>query len=188
MKTKRDILTLPNKVLREKSKSIKHVDEMVLKLIDSMKKVGLNWEESRDFEVCVGLAAIQIGLPIKVVIVRTEETEKREFDVLINPKIVKTYGELTVDFEGCLSVKDIYGLVPRYTKIKIQALNEDGKIIRVIAEGFKARLIQHEIDHTKGILFVDHIKDVEDAFHFINKEGKIERIGYDEVVSAGVFR
>lgn len=188
MASKDDILVLPNKILRQPSKRVSVFDDNLHKLVTKMIKVGLDWEASREYEVCVGLAAVQIGILNKVVILRSEETENKEYEVLINPKIIKTYGEPTLDFEGCLSVKDIYGLVPRYTKVKIQAQNEIGEVVRQTADGFRARLLQHEIDHTKGTLFIDHIKDIEEAFHIINGEGKIERIDYGDVVSSGIFR
>ena len=188
MASKQDLVKLPDKVLRQKSQKISSIDASVKSLIRQMVDVSLDWEESRDFEVCVGLAAVQIGVLKKVVILRTEKSEDKKFDVFINPKIIKTYGEQELDFEGCLSVKDIYGLVPRYPKVKVQAMDENGEIKRTVAEGFRARLIQHEVDHTKGIMFVDHIKDIEDAFYEITDEGKIERIDYAKVKAAGIFR
>lgn len=188
MPSKDDILKLPNETLRQKSTKVSVVDEKVRNLIEELEEIGLDWEDSRDFEVCVGLAAVQIGKLKKVVILRSEDPKKREFDVLINPKIVKTYGQPELDFEGCLSVTDLYGLVPRYPKVKVQALNENGKVNRFTTEGFRARLIQHEIDHLNGLLFIDHIEDQEDAFHYISESGKIEQLDYDKVKALGIFR
>ena len=73
-----------------------------------MIEAGLDWEGNHEHEICVGLSAVQIDVLKRVVIIRTEETDKREFGVLINPRLIKTYGEPEQDFEGCLSVKGIY--------------------------------------------------------------------------------
>lgn len=188
MATRKDIITLPHASLRKKSKRIKSVDASVRSLIKNMIDAGLDWEDNRKYEVCVGLAAVQIDDLRRVVILRTEDADERKFDVLINPRVIKTYGELELDFEGCLSVKDIYGLVPRYPKVKVQALDENGKEIRVIAEGFQARLLQHEVDHVEGIVFIDHISDNKEAFHKINDEGKIVKLEYKYVKAAGILR
>jgi peptide deformylase len=188
MASRKDIVAHPKAILRDKSIRVRAVNEDTKKLIEKMINIGLDWEDHRDFEVCVGLAAVQIGELKKIIILRTDETEKREFEVLINPKIVKTYKETEYGFEGCLSVKDVYGLVSRYKKIKIQAVNEYGKEIRQIVNGFKARLIQHEIDHLQGILFVDLIEGDEEAFYQITSEGNIEKIDYDKVKAFGFFR
>ena len=94
----------------------------------------------------------------------------------IDPEIVKYEGEIEEDFEGCLSVKDVYGKVPRHTKVRVKALSVDGKEIRLKAEGFLARVFQHEIDHTNGILFVDHIQDKPEAFHALASDGSIKEL------------
>jgi len=89
----------------------------------------------------------------------------------INPVITKYEGEIVKDFEGCLSVKNIYGKVPRYTKVRVKALGLNGREFRVTAENFLARIFQHEIDHTNGIVFIDHIKDDLDAFYVLGEDG-----------------
>ena len=85
------------------------------------------------------------------------------------------------DYEGCLSVPDVYGMVPRYPKVKVRANDEDGKEFTVKAEGFLARVFQHEIDHTNGKLFVDHIKDDFNAFYHLTDEGKLEKVKVADV-------
>ncbi len=178
---KSDIITLPNKSLRTRSTRVGIITDETLKLIEDMKSATLDWEDSRDHEVGVALAAIQIDQPMRVVIVRNDFDNKkdRSFSIFINPEIVKTEGELIEDFEGCLSVKDIYGKVPRYQKVKIKALNEKGQEIRVTAEDFLARVFQHEIDHTNGTVFIDHIKDQPSAFFRLEKDGKLEKLDYE---------
>jgi len=107
---------------------------------------------------------------------------------LINPEIVKYEGEITTDYEGCLSVKDIYGKVPRYTKIRIKALNIEGHQVRFKADGFLARVIQHEIDHTNGVVFIDHIKDQKDAFYELDDKGELQPLDYDtSIAGKGLF-
>ena len=118
----------------------------------------------------------------KVVIVRSdfEDKENNSFTPLINPEIVKYEGAIVEDYEGCLSVKDIYGKVPRYNKIRVKALNAEGQEVRFKADGFLARVIQHEVDHMHGIVFIDHIKDATDAFYKLDAKGELEPLNYDE--------
>jgi peptide deformylase len=91
--------------------------------------------------------------------------------VFINPEIVKAEGEPTEELEGCLSVTDIYGSVARYPKVKVKALSLDGRQVRVTATGFLARVFQHEIDHTNGIVFVDRVDNPRKLFRLGN-DGK----------------
>lgn len=179
---KENIITLPNSHLRQKSQKIQTVDGHLYSLVQDMTDAALDWEDSRPHEISAALAAVQIDRLQRVVIVRTDfdEKENREFTALINPEIVKYEGELAADFEGCLSVKDVYGKVPRYTKIRVKALNIDGKEVRFKAEGFLARVIQHEIDHTKGIVFIDHIRDTKNAFYELDEQGELQPLDYDK--------
>lgn len=126
----------------------------------------LDWEETREHEFGAALAAIQVGQPYRLVVVRNDFEDKAEksFGVFINPEIVKTEGTPTEAMEGCLSVPDLYGSVARYPKIKVKALNLMGKPVRITATGFLARVLQHEIDHTEGKLFTDRIKDPSKLF------------------------
>jgi peptide deformylase len=183
--TLKPIITLPNKNLRKVSQSIGFIDDDVRQVIKDMKAATLAWEDSREHEVGVALAAVQINDHRRIVIVRSDFEDKanRHFQVLINPTIVKREGELVDDFEGCLSIKDIYGKVPRYSKVRIKALDENGQEIRIRASGFLARVLQHEIDHTKGKLFVDHIKGNPEAFYRLKKEGKLEKLDYDKKIA-----
>ena len=183
--TKDDIIALPNEHLRQRSKKVGFISDEIKKLIADMEAATLDWEDSRAHEVGVALAAIQIDQPYRVVVVRNNFDDKndRSFQVFINPEIAKYEGTLQDDFEGCLSVKDIYGKVKRYSRVRIKALDENGKPIRLTAEGFLARVFQHEIDHTNGIVFVDHIKDNPEAFYRLNKDGNLDKLATDEVES-----
>lgn len=179
MKAK-DIIFLPKKALRERSTKVGIVDKSIKNLIKNMESATLDWEDNREHELGVALAAIQINQPKRVVIVRNnfEDKSDRTFKVLINPKITKYSGEKVDDFEGCLSIKDVYGRVPRYDKVKVSAQDENGNPIRITAEGFLARVIQHEIDHTNGIVFIDHIKNKKDSFFKLNKNGNLDQLDY----------
>lgn len=184
MSTKDSIITLPNTSLRTRSKRVGVIDEAVKKLIADMESATLDWEDNREHEVGVALAAIQIDNKLRVVVVRNDFNNKsdRSFMTLINPEITKLEGEIEEDYEGCLSIIDTYGKVPRWNKIKVKALDNEGKPIRITAEGFLARVLQHEIDHTNGIVFIDHIKDKKDAFYRLNNEGKLENLDYDKEI------
>lgn len=182
MPNKEAIITLPNEHLRERSKKVGLVTEEIDKLINDMEAATLDWEDSRAHEVGVALAAIQIDVHLRVVVVRNNFDDKKDrgFQVFINPEITKYEGKLIEDYEGCLSVKDIYGKVPRYSKVRVKALDKSGKPVRVTAEGFLARIFQHEIDHTNGIVFVDHIKDKPEAFFKLDKDGHLEPLNYEK--------
>jgi len=184
MATKDDIITLPNAHLRERSKKVGVISDEIKKLVKEMEAAALDWEDSREHEVSVALAAIQIDQPMRVVVVRNNFDDKkdRRFITLINPEITKLEGKLEEDFEGCLSVKDIYGKIPRHTKVRVKALNLNGKEVRVTAEGFLARILQHEIDHTNGVVIIDRIKDMKEAFYRLQDDGKLEKLDYDKDV------
>lgn len=190
MSAKENIIVLPNPHLRQKSKRLPVITPEVLAVIKEMIAATVDWEETREHEVGVALAAIQIDQPYRVVIVRNdfENKQDKSFSVFINPEIVKAEGELEEDYEGCLSVTDVYGKVPRYNKVRVRALDENGQLVRVKAEGFLARIFQHEIDHTNGIMFVDHLKDKKDAFYKLTDEGKLEPLPYEEVEKSHVFQ
>lgn len=188
MADRNDIVVAPNKLLRTPSKRISVIDASVKRLIKDMVAVGSDWEDHRPHEICVGLAAIQIGEPRQVVIVRDRTTDERRFEVMINPRIIKTYGKMMDHFDGCLSVRDVYGLVSRFSRVKFSYLDAEGKKQIATAEGFDAILIQHEIDHLKGVLFVDHIKDDPEVFRYITTDGQIERADYEAIKAAGIFR
>jgi peptide deformylase len=186
MANKDDIITLPNAHLRQRSRKVGLVTDEIRQLVDDMQAATLDWEDSREHEVGVALAAVQIDQLLRVVVIRSNFDDKsdRSFRVFINPEIVKRDGELLEDYEGCLSIRDVYGKVPRYSKVKIKALDLTGKEVRLTAEGFLARVFQHEIDHTNGIVFIDHIKDKPEAFFRLNDEGHLEALDYDKDVKS----
>ncbi len=168
MSYKDKIISLPNPSLRQRS-----------------TKVGFVAEDSRKHELGVALAAVQIDVLKRVVIIREdfEDKKNRNFVVFINPEITKLEGDIVEDYEGCLSIKDIYGKVPRYNKVRVKAIDENGHEFRVKAEGFLARIFQHEVDHTNGTVFIDHIKDNPDAFFKLAEDGQLEKLNYDEEIA-----
>lgn len=190
MSAKDSILTLPNPHLRQKSRKVSVINDDVREVVEQMKSAALDWEASREHEVGVALAAIQIDKPYKIVIIRNNFDDKKDksFTVFINPEITKLEGEIEEDYEGCLSVKDIYGKIPRHTKVRLRALDEKGREIRVKAAGFLARVFQHEIDHINGTIFVDHLKNKSDSFYQLTPDGKLDKIDYEQVDTAGIFR
>lgn len=190
MSSRTDIITLPHPSLRTKSDRVHIITDETKKLIEDMREAALDWEDSRPHEIAVALAAVQINRLERVVIVRSDfdNKEDRTFVVLINPEIIKYDGEMVTEHEGCLSVKDVYGNVPRYSKVRVKAIDETGHEMRIRADGFLARVLQHEIDHTNGICFVDLIEKQEDAFFTLTDNGDLEPQSYDTVVKAGILR
>lgn len=180
--TKDDIIALPNPHLRQKSQRVGVITPEIKQIVDDMRAATMDWDASRDHEVGVALAAVQIDKLYRIVIIRNDYNDKqnREFTVFINPQITKHEGKVEADFEGCLSVPNIYGKVPRHTKVRIKALDLDGREFRVSAEGFLARIFQHEVDHTKGVVFIDHIRDNPEAFYRLGKDGKLEVLDYEK--------
>lgn len=183
---KENIITLPNPHLRQKSQRVFVVDDSTRQLIQDMTSASIDWEQSRPHEISAALAAVQIDRLDRVVIVRNTFDDKSDnrFTALINPEIVKYEGDLVYDYEGCLSVSDIYGKVPRHDKVRVKALDAEGNEIRFKAEGFLARVIQHEIDHTNGIVFIDHIREQADAFYRLDKDGELHPLAYEENVKS----
>ncbi|HEX9679284.1 MAG TPA: peptide deformylase [Candidatus Saccharimonadales bacterium] len=173
-----NIITLPHPNLRHRSTRVRSFGAELGRLCTDMIAVTLDWEKHRKHELGVALAAVQINRLKRIVVIRddAEHKENEEFITLINPKIIRLEGELVEDFEGCLSVPDIYGLVKRRERVKIWAQDIDGTELRMTANGFLARVLQHEIDHTNGVLFVDHLKDQFDNFYQMNDEGKLEKL------------
>jgi peptide deformylase len=170
---RKDIVTLPATVLRKKAKLITKTDHSIRNLAEDMVSATLDWEDHRKYEVGVALAANQVGKLHRVIVVRNDykNKEDRGFKVFINPEIIKAKGEPIERHEGCLSVKDVYGLVPRYPRIKVHAQTLQGKTVRFIAKGFLARIFQHEIDHLDGKLFIDRVKN--NQFFELDAKGEL---------------
>lgn len=180
--TKDDVIALPHPNLRKRSQKVGLVTPEIRKIISDMQDATISWDRSREHEVGVALAAVQINQLFRIVVVRNNYDNKEDtsFTAFINPVITKFEGSIEEDFEGCLSVKNIYGKVPRYTRVRVKALDESGREFRITADGFLARIFQHEIDHTNGLLFIDHIKSNRSAFYKLTSDGSLEQLDYDK--------
>jgi len=188
--THKNIITLPNDHLRQRSRRITQIDADTRQIISDMIAATLDWEAHRPNEVAVALAAIQIDKPVRIVIIRADfdNKENKNFQVLINPEITKYEGEIITDYEGCLSVKDVYGKVPRYSKIRGRAIDINGNQIKIKStDPFLSRVLQHEVDHTNGICFVDHISHNQDAFSVLTKSGDLVACPYSKVINSGII-
>ncbi|MEA2931032.1 MAG: peptide deformylase [Hyphomicrobiales bacterium] len=147
----RDILVLPDKRLRLVSDPVKAVDKDVRALVEDM------FETMYDAPG-VGLAAIQLGVPQRIVTVDTaKKDEPKEPQVFINPEVVWTSDEKATYEEGCLSIPEYYEEVERPAQVKVRFTDLEGKTQEVEANGLLATVLQHEIDHINGVLFIDHI-------------------------------
>ena len=184
--TKDDIISLPNPHLRQRSQKVSVITDEVTALIQNMKDATIDWEASREHEAGVALAAVQVDQLLRIVVIRNDFDNKDDqtFSVFINPSITKYEGKLVEDYEGCLSVPDVYGKVARSNKVRVRAQDENGNEFRVTAEGFLARVFQHEIDHTNGIVFIDHIKDNPQAFFHLMADGHLEQLDYEKDIEA----
>ena len=155
----RDILTVPNPVLKQVSKNVDLVDDALRALMDDML-------ETMYEAPGIGLAAIQIGEPIRVIVMDLQEKPEGAAEdaegvknprFFVNPEIVWRSEELQPYEEGCLSVPEIYDEVLRPAKVRIKYLDYSGKEVVEEAEGLYATCIQHEMDHLNGVLFIDHL-------------------------------
>lgn len=154
--TLRKIVTLPEPVLRRKAHAITKVDKNLQTVIDDMI-------ETMREAPGVGLAAPQIGLSERLIVIEYyehEEDEEKEDApkkvwAVLNPEIVKASEETLMGIEGCLSIPNLVGEVERHATVQVKGLNRHGKPMKIKAEGWLARIFQHEIDHLNGVMFTD---------------------------------
>ena len=153
----RTIVTLPDPVLRRKARPVTTFDKDLQTLIDDMV------ETMRDAPG-VGLAAPQVGVSQRLIVIEyadppEEGDEEKEVTpklyVVANPEIVKTSEEKVLGVEGCLSIPALVGEVDRYSMVQVKGLNRRGQPMKIKAEGWLARIFQHEIDHINGVVFPD---------------------------------
>lgn len=178
------IITTPDPRLREKSEKIREITPEVRKTIEQMRKLSIDWENAHPYEMSAAMAAPQMGVNQRIIIVRDsfDDKAKATFTALINPEVIRTKGRMITDFEGCLSVPKIYGKVPRASKAYVKAMTEDGQMVEIRASGELARTLLHEIDHLDGILFIDRIKGKKDAFFEMTGKGELTQLDYDTEV------
>ena len=151
----RPIVTYPDKFLRRAADEVTAFDDDLQVLIDDMIETMYD-------EPGVGLAAVQVGDKRRVLVydVTQIEGEERQAKALINPKIVFREGSILSEQEGCLSVPDFRADVQRDAHVKVEGLDRQGQPVEIDAEGFPAIVLQHEIDHLDGILFIDRISSL----------------------------
>ncbi len=149
-----DIVTFPDTFLKQPTKTVENIDGRLQGIIDDMATTMYQAPG-------IGLAAIQVGIDQSVLIYDIQPGEDgRQLNVLINPRIIAREGEIISENEGCLSVPDFRATVKRAEKVLVEALDRDGNPLRIEAEGLHAIVLQHEIDHLNGTLFIDHISSL----------------------------
>ncbi|HEU5467573.1 MAG TPA: peptide deformylase [Gemmatimonadales bacterium] len=151
----RSLHLLGSPVLRERAKPVPVVDDTVRQFVDDLF-------DTMHAAKGVGLAANQVGVPLRVAVVDVGE-ESPDPLVLINPVVTPRGDLIETAEEGCLSIPDIFAEVDRPVDITLQALDRDGKAYTMEISGYKARAVQHEVDHLDGVLFLDHLTAVKRA-------------------------
>ncbi|MBN1955317.1 MAG: peptide deformylase [Anaerolineae bacterium] len=166
--TVRPIIYSDDPVLRQKSRRIPRVTPEIEHLVDDMF-------ETADAAYGVGLAAVQVGVPWRVIIANIpgdlQDPDAGTAVALVNPELARASDELEEGVEGCLSIPGWVGKVERHKSVVVKAMDMQGKKIRLRAEGYLARILQHEIDHLDGVLFIDKAAEVWPV-----KEGDEERV------------
>jgi len=154
-----EILTYPDKFLKQPTKPVENIDSTIQNLIDDMASTMYKAPG-------VGLAAIQVGFDKSILVYDISPgEEKKSLQVLINPRIVNSEGETISENEGCLSVPDFRADVKRAVSIRVEGYDREGKELQIEAEGILATVLQHEIDHLNGTLFIDHISPLKRALY-----------------------
>ena len=165
---KREILQINtpegDAILRTRARKISRMDEDTLQLARDMVETVIG--------VGVGLAAPQIGVPLRLIVVDIPPDSIEEDDpgfqmALYNPRIVRRRGGKETDEEGCLSLHNMYGPVERDLSVVVRAYDMQDRQIQITADGFLARVLQHEIDHLEGIMFTDHMENAEAQLRYV---------------------
>ena len=153
------IRTFPDPILKRKAKKVKTIDGSIKKLISDMIETMCS-SPGR-----VGLAAPQVGISLRVIVIGLPEEEAI---VLVNPEIVRKRGERLID-EGCLSVPGYFGQIKRAETVTAKGRDQNGIAVRIKAEGLLAQALEHEIDHLNGLFYLDHLESL-DMLHKIEPE------------------
>jgi peptide deformylase len=184
----RSIVFSDNPLLREKSRRVRRVSPATQQLIDDMV-------ETMHAADGIGLAAIQVGVPERVVVVQLppdpeqdaegeQNPNSGELYVVLNPELARKSREMEEGIEGCLSVPGWVGEVSRHESVTVKGLDRRGQRVRIKVDGLLARVFQHEIDHCDGILFTDHIEDPEKIWPV--EEGQEEAAEAAQKIPGGV--
>ena len=153
----REVITVPDKILRGKARKVTSFGAELQTLIDDMV-------ETMRVAPGVGLAAPQVNVPLRVIVVEFNESEDEETPpklyMVVNPKITRFSSDQDIGTEGCLSVPRIVGDVERSISVTVKGFNRRGQPLKIKASGWLARIFQHEVDHLDGVLFVDRADKV----------------------------
>lgn len=155
------IRALPNSVLRQRAKRVREIDGSIQKLVDDLL-------ETMRHASGVGLAAPQVGVPLRVAVIQLSEED--EPLVLVNPQVVKRSGEREVE-EGCLSIPGYRGEIKRSVSITVKGRDRKGREVRVKATDLLAQALEHEIDHLNGVLYVDHLESRDKLYKLEPEDG-----------------
>jgi peptide deformylase len=171
------IVDIKNPLLRRKAKAVKKIDKKVIRLIEDMKETLVVQEDPEG----VGLAAPQVGKSMRIFVMHCLE-EGLDRKVVINPKAISIKKKISKKtkkkeklLEGCLSIPHYYGPVGRKNEITIKYTSEDGKELTETFKGFAAHIVQHEIDHLNGVIFIDHILEQKKPLYWI-KDDEYEEV------------
>lgn len=165
-----EIVTYPDKFLKQPTRPVENIDEELQKLIDDMI-------ETMQAASGVGLAAIQVGVDKSLIVYdgHPGEEDNHAFEVLINPKIIKAEGSVLSENEGCLSVPDFRADVKRFASVVVEGLDRHGNPVHIERDDFLAIVLQHEIDHLNGILFIDRISALKRQLYKRRVEKQLRR-------------
>jgi len=160
--TVQSVAQIGNPILRNKAKSVKDVSDLrVQSLINDMLATVIK-------EDGVGIAAPQLSHPLRIFIMASRPNARYPYaptmqaTAIINPKIIWKSEQLEKDWEGCLSVPNIRGVVPRHQKIKVSYTTQDNSLVETHFDGFLARIFQHEYDHLEGLVFIDRVESTQE--------------------------
>ena len=166
----RDIVLLPDPLLRQTSKPVSGVDSNVRKIFDDML-------ETMYAAPGIGLAAVQIGVPQRLVVIDlSKDGEERKPLFMANPEIVSASEAVSDYEEGCLSIPEFYEMVTRSSEVRVHYLDNHGEAREILATGILATCIQHEIDHLNGVLFIDYISKLK-RDRVVKKFTKAQKLG-----------
>jgi peptide deformylase len=170
-----EILKYPHLTLKKKSKEVEQIDEGIKRLIRDMAETMYNANG-------VGLAACQIGISQRVIVIDVSPIDPQyHFFAIINPEIISEEGEIDHE-EGCLSVPDFFEKVKRHEKIRVKGISPEGQEMEITGEGMLAFALQHEIDHLNGILILDRLSHLKREMYRnrLKKERKSGRLGSEK--------
>ena len=164
-----EVLTYPDKFLSKPTKTIENIDGKIQKIIDNMAETMYDAPGA-------GLAAIQVGFDKSIIIYDSLPGEKeKSLQVLLNPEILESDGEIVSENEGCLSVPDFTSDVKRSSLVLVEGIDREGKPVKIEVEGYLAIVLQHEIDHLNGILFIEHLSALKRELYKRHIKKKLKR-------------